>query len=202
MVDGEAIQSAIRAMPLLRSTCKTVHCLGERALFSSSFGVVSSEFLSPNVPITPYNIRYWGLFLSQGNRWIKYRAHPKIRRPKPYQLTFAFLVTLIGFHPLLSTQLTADLTLEYSDYSFSGGPKYTQPNTAFLQFSIKPRHILCSRYSKLEAWNWNYRFSSQPISKERFLIHDTFFLGRNGTIRATNWEEEKKSMKDRLDIKA
>ena len=35
MVDGEAIQSAIRAiLPLLRSTCDTVHCFDERALFS------------------------------------------------------------------------------------------------------------------------------------------------------------------------
>ena len=39
-VDGEAIQSAIRVILLfLRSTCNTVHSLGERALFSSSFGV-------------------------------------------------------------------------------------------------------------------------------------------------------------------
>ena len=31
---------------------------------------------------------------------VKYRAHPKIRRPKPYHLTFVFLVALDGFHPL------------------------------------------------------------------------------------------------------
>ena len=70
-----------------------------------------------NAPITPYNIRYWWFFLSRGNRWIEYRAHPKIRRPKLYQLTFASLIALDGFRPLLSTQLTADLTLECSDGS-------------------------------------------------------------------------------------
>ena len=35
--------------------------------------------------------------------------HLKIRRPKPYQLIFAFWVALDGFDPLLSTQLTTDL---------------------------------------------------------------------------------------------
>ena len=58
-VDGEAIQSAIHAiMSLLRSTCDTVHCLDERALFCSSFGAVFSQFLPSKTPITPYNIRY------------------------------------------------------------------------------------------------------------------------------------------------
>ena len=75
------------------------------------------QFLPSNAPITSYNIRYWWFFHSQGNGWIKYRPHPKIRRPKSFQLTFAFLVALNGFHPLLSTQMTVDLTLECSDGS-------------------------------------------------------------------------------------
>ena len=74
-------------------------CPRSGQIFSSSFGVVFSQFLPLNAPITPYNIRYWWFFLSQGNRWIIYRTHPKIRRPKPYQLTFAFLVALDGFLP-------------------------------------------------------------------------------------------------------
>ena len=42
---GVAIQSTIRAiLPLLLSTCDTMYCLGERALFSSSFGVVFRNF--------------------------------------------------------------------------------------------------------------------------------------------------------------
>ena len=86
--------------------------LGERRLFSFSLGVVFSQFLPSNAPITLYNIHYWWFFLSQVNQWIKYRAHPKIQRPKSYQLTLAFLVALHGSHPLLSTELTADLTLE------------------------------------------------------------------------------------------
>ena len=61
-----------------------------------------------------YNIHYWWFFLSQGNWWTKYVVHPKIWRPKPCQLMFAFLVALDGFHLLLSTQLIADLTPEWS----------------------------------------------------------------------------------------
>ena len=60
-MDGEAIRAIL---PFLRSTCETVHCLGERALFSSSFGVVSSQFLPLNAPITPDNIRSRWSFLS------------------------------------------------------------------------------------------------------------------------------------------
>ena len=43
---------------------------------------------------------------------MKYLVHPKIWRPKPCLLMFASLVALDGFHHLLFTQLTADLTLE------------------------------------------------------------------------------------------
>ena len=39
--------------------------------------------------------------------------HPKIRRPKPCLLKFASLLALAGFHLLLSTQLTANLTREW-----------------------------------------------------------------------------------------
>ena len=97
---------------------------------SSSFRIIFSQFLSSNGPITPYKyniISYWWFFLSQGNRWIKYRVHPIIRRPKPYQLTFAFLVTLYDFQPLLSNQLTGDLILEFSDRSMF----YPVPHTAW-----------------------------------------------------------------------
>ena len=68
---------------------------------------------------TLYNIRYWWFFLSQGNWWTKYLVHQKIQKPKPCLQMFASLVTLDGFHLLLSTQLTADLTPEWS-----GGSKF------------------------------------------------------------------------------
>ena len=72
------------------------------------------QFLPPNAPLMLYNIYYWWFFLSQGNWWTKYLVHPKIQRPKPCLLMFASLVTLDGFHLLLlSTQRTADLTLEW-----------------------------------------------------------------------------------------
>ena len=57
-----------------------------------------------------YNSRYWWFFLYQGNRLTKYLVHTKIWRPKPCLLMFAPLDALDGFHLLLSTQLTADLT--------------------------------------------------------------------------------------------
>ena len=117
-VGAEAIQSAIHiALSLLRSTCDTVHYLGERELFSSSFVAIFWWFLPSNSPIMLYNIRYWWFFLSQGNIWTKYLVHPKIWCPKPFLLMFVSLVTLDGFHLLLSTQLTADLTPEWSDRS-------------------------------------------------------------------------------------
>ena len=73
---AKAIQSAIHVvLPSLRSTCDTVHCLGERALSSSSFVAVFWRFLPSNTPTMLYNIRYWWFFLSQGNRWTKYLAY-------------------------------------------------------------------------------------------------------------------------------
>ena len=44
-VCAEAIRrEKLVVLPLLRSTCDTVHCLGKRARFSSSFEAVSDEF--------------------------------------------------------------------------------------------------------------------------------------------------------------
>ena len=60
----------------------TVHYLGERAHFSSSFVAIFWWFLPSNAPIMLYNIPYWWYFLCQGNQWTKYLAHLKIQRPK------------------------------------------------------------------------------------------------------------------------
>ena len=58
-VGAEAIRSAIHVvLPSLRSTCDTVYCLGERALFSSSFVADFGRFLPSNASIMLYNIRY------------------------------------------------------------------------------------------------------------------------------------------------
>ena len=108
---AEAIRSAIHViLPSLRSSCDTVYYPDERALFLLH--------LWPFLAIYSFkhtnNIRYWWFFLPQGNQWTKYLAHPKIREPKLCLLMFASLLALDGFHPLLSTQLTADLTLEWS----------------------------------------------------------------------------------------
>ena len=80
-----------------------------KSTLPSSFVVIFSRFLPSNTTIIRYNISYLWFFLSQGNRWTKYLAHPKIQRPKPCLLMFVSLVALDGFHLLMSTQLTADL---------------------------------------------------------------------------------------------
>ena len=54
------------------------------------------------------------LKLHLNRRIEKYLAHLKICIPKPCLLMFVSLVTLDGFHLLLSTQLTVYLTLEQS----------------------------------------------------------------------------------------
>ena len=114
------VRSAIPVVwPSLRSTYNTVHCLGERALFSSSFEAdffffFFLRFLTSNTPIMLYNIRYWWFFFSEGNRGTKHLAHPKIRSRKPCLLMFASFVALDGFYQLLSIQHTADLTLEWT----------------------------------------------------------------------------------------
>ena len=73
-VCAEEIRCAIHVVLLsLRSTCNTVHCLRERALFSSSFVAIFWWFIPSNAPILLYNIRYWWFFLSQVNRSTKYQ---------------------------------------------------------------------------------------------------------------------------------
>ena len=73
-----------------------------------------------------YNISYWWFFLSQGKQWTKYLAHLKIWKPKPCLLMFASLVALDGFYLLLSTQLTAYLTLKWSGWSIFYPLSHTQ----------------------------------------------------------------------------
>ena len=103
MVGVEAIQSAIHVvLPSLRW------------LVTQCIILLKEQFLPSNAPIMLYNICYQCFFLSQGNQWTKYLAHPKIWRPKHCLLMFVPLVALDGFHLLLSTQLTASLTLKWS----------------------------------------------------------------------------------------
>ena len=131
-VGVKAIQSAIHVvLSSLRLTSYTVYCLDERALFSSSFVAIFCWFLPSNVPIMLYNICYWWLFLSQGNWGTKYLAYPKIQRPKPCLLMFASLVALDSFHQLLSTQLMANLTLEWSGGSLFHPLSHINSKTPF-----------------------------------------------------------------------
>ena len=81
--------------------------------FFFSFVTVFRRFLPSNALIMLYSIRYWWFF-SQGNRWTKYLAYPKIRKTKSSLMIFVSLVILDSFHLQVSTQLTADLTPEWS----------------------------------------------------------------------------------------
>ena len=81
-----------------------------------------------------YSIHYWWFFFFQGNLWTKYLAHPKIWKPKPCLLMFASLITLDGFYLLLSTQLTVNLTPEWSDGSMFYPLSHIYTKTPFCCF--------------------------------------------------------------------
>ena len=135
-VDAEAIWSAIHVvLPSLQLTFNMVPCLGERALFSSSFVAVLGQFLPSNAPRMLYNISYGWFFLSQGNQCTKYIVHPKIRSPKPCLLMFVSLVTLDSSHLLLSTQLTANLLPEWSGGSIFHSLSHLHKNSFLLHWN-------------------------------------------------------------------
>ena len=119
-----------------------MHCLGERALFSSLFVAILGQFLPSKALKMLYNIRYWWFFLSQSNWWIKYFAHPKIWRPKPGLLMFVSLVVLDGFHQLLFTKLTADLSLEWSGGSMFHPLSHVYTKTPFCWVEIIANNAL------------------------------------------------------------
>ena len=84
--------------------------------------------------------------------------NPKIRRPKPCQLMFASLVTLDGFHLLLSTQLTADLTPEQSIESMF--------------------HLLSHIYAKT-PFCCNETVANNTLNRRRVVVFD--LLSKRGT---------------------
>ena len=83
-VGAEAIWCAIHiVLPMLQSTCDTVHCLGERALFSSSFVAIFLQFLPSNTPLMLYDICYWCFFLSQRNQGKKNTVQNTVAKTLP-----------------------------------------------------------------------------------------------------------------------
>ena len=141
-------------LPSLRSTCNTVHCLGERALFPSLFEAIFWWFLSSNAPIMLYNISYWWFFLSQGNSRTKYLVHPKIQRTKSCLLMFASLVTLDDFHLLLSTQLTANLTLEWNGGSMFHPLSHIYAKNPFCSIETFANNALNCQGVVVFDWLW------------------------------------------------
>ena len=183
----EAIQSVFHVvLPSLQLICDMVHCLAERALFSSSFVDVFWWFLPLNAPIMLYDICHWWFFLSEGNRWTKYLAHPKIRRLKHCLLMFASLVALDGFHLLLSIQLTANLTLEWSDGSMFYPLTHIYAKTPFCCIetvannALNCRHIVFDRLSANTPSTLNTAFSLTNVHAKwrihSFLISSTPLL--------------------------
>ena len=147
----EAIRSVIHVvLPSLWSTCDMVHCLSERALFKKFV----ASFLLSNAPIMLYNICYWCFFLSQGNWWTKYLVYPKIQKSKPCLLMFASLVALDGFHLLLSTQLTTDLTPEWSYGSMFHSLSHIYDITPFCWIETVADNALNRRCVVVFDWLW------------------------------------------------
>ena len=93
-----------------------------------------------------YNIRYWWFSLTQGNRWTKYIVHPKIRKQKLCLQMLASLVALDGFHLLLSTQLTADLTLKRR-----GGSMFHPLSHIYTKKHFLLRWNSCKQHSELST---------------------------------------------------
>ena len=98
-----------------------------------------------------YNIHYWWFFLSQSNLWTKYLAHPKIWMPKPYLQMFASSVALDNFHLLLTTQLMANLTQEWSSGSMFHPLSHIYTKTPFCfvetvaDNTMNHRHVVFDR---------------------------------------------------------
>ena len=111
-------------------------------------------FLPSNAPIMPDNIYYWWFFLSQGNRWTKYLVHPKIWGPKPCLQMFASLVILDGFHLLLSTQLTVDLTPEESGGSMFHPLSHIYAKSPFCCVKTVANNALNCRCVVVFDWLW------------------------------------------------
>ena len=128
-VGVQAIWSTIHVV--LPSLWHGSFVLVKRGLFLFHLGLFFWQFFPSTAPIMLYNICYWSFFFSQGNWWTKYLVHPKIWNPKPCLLMFVSLVTLNSFHLLLSTQLTADLTLEWSGGSMFHPLSYIYAKTPF-----------------------------------------------------------------------
>ena len=86
--------------------------------------------------------------------WIKYFAHPKIWRPKPCLLMFVSLVALDNFHLLLSIQLSADLTREWSGGSTFHPLSYIYAKTPFCCIETVANNTLNHQHVVVFDWLW------------------------------------------------
>ena len=98
-------------LPSLRSTCDTVHCLDERPLLSSFVSVFWEVFCYFFLQTCQWcHI----IFVTDGSSFLKIideqNTFPKYGGQNLACWCLHFLVTLDGFHLLLSTQLTVHLT--------------------------------------------------------------------------------------------
>ena len=112
------------------------------------------RFLISNKPIILYNNCYWWFFLSQGNWWSKYFAHPEIQRPKPCLLMLASCVTLDSFYLQLSTKLTAHLTREWSGRSMFSPLSHIYAKTPFCCVETLANNALNRRRIVVFDWLW------------------------------------------------
>ena len=101
-----------------------------------------------------YNFCYWRFFHSLGNWWAKYLMHPKIQRLKPYLLMFVSLVALDSFHLLLFTQLTTDLTLEWSGGSMFHSLSHIYAKNSVCCINTVANNTLNHQHVVVFDWLW------------------------------------------------
>ena len=81
-------------------------------------------------------------------------TYPKIRRPKICLLMFASLVALDGFHQLLSTQMTTNLTPEWSGGSLFHPLSHIYAKTHFCCVKTVENNVLNHRHVAIFDRPW------------------------------------------------
>ena len=95
------------------------------------------------------------IFAIDGSSFLKViDAHPKIWTPKPCLLMFVSLLTLDDFHLLLSIQLTADLTSEWSGGSLFHPLSHIYAKTPFCCTKTVANNTVNCRHIAVFDWLW------------------------------------------------
>ena len=125
-------------------------------------------FLFSNAPIMLYNICYWWFFLSQGNQWTKYLAHPKIRRPKP-----SLLMLVFGHFGWLSPA-----AIHSADYQFDSGVKWWIHVSSIVTYLCKSSFLLCWNSCKERSESSMHYCFWSTVSKRCTYFEHCFLINK------------------------